>query len=254
LMVGRSIEELYPRSPRHPGDVILSLKDLSGRLKPKDASLEVRRGEVVGIAGLNGSGRTELMRLICGLDQIRQGQITIGSITGPASVSRRWDEGVGLLSENRKEEGLFLNLSIAENVTMASLSSFFVSPQTQATQSQTWIGRLGVKCRGPEQAVGELSGGNQQKVALARMLHHNVDLLLLDEPTRGIDVGSKEQIYRLIDDLAVSGKAVLIVSSYLPELLGICDRIAVMSRGRLSAPLAAAEATQESLMQLAVQA
>ena len=254
LMVGRSIDELYPRSPRTPGEVILSLDHLSGRVKPRQVSLDVRRGEVVGIAGLNGSGRTELLRLICGLDPIKEGKIKVGGNIGAASVSRRWDQGVGLLSENRKEEGLFLNLSIAENVTMATLSSAFVSPDKQEAESQKWVEQLAIKCRGSRQAAGELSGGNQQKVALARMLHHNVDLLLLDEPTRGIDVGSKEQIYRLIHELAASGKAVLIVSSYLPELLGVCDRIAVMARGHLSEPVSALEATQESLMQLAVQA
>jgi ribose transport system ATP-binding protein len=252
LMVGRSIEEMYPRSHRQPGDALLSLHGLSGRVKPVDVDLEVRRAEVVGIAGLNGSGRTELLRVIFGLDPVRKGEVRVASISGPGSPAVRWAEGVGMLSENRKEEGLLLNLSIAENVTMASLDKVLVSPRQQDEAARRWIAELAIKCRGPQQRVGDLSGGNQQKVALSRMLHHGVDLLLLDEPTRGIDVGSKEQIYRLIDELALSGKAVLMVSSYLPELLGVCDRIAVMRRGTLSPALPAVDATQESLMQLAV--
>ncbi len=253
MMVGRSIDEMYPRSTRNPGEVLLSLDGLSGLVKPVGASLEVRRGEVVGIAGLNGSGRTELLRLICGLDPIASGSVRVDGFSGAASTPKRWKQGVGLLSENRKEEGLFLNLSIADNITMASLSSLFVSPHEMSDRSVKWIDQLAIKARGPEQAAGELSGGNQQKVALGRMLYHGVDLLLLDEPTRGIDVGSKEQIYRLIDELALQGKAVVMVSSYLPELLGVCDRICVMAKGRLSGSLPAAGTTQEELMHLAVQ-
>ena len=149
---------------------------------------------------------------------------------------------MGLLSEDRKEEGLALTLDIADNVTMSKLSPFgpagLLSPRASAAAASRWISELAIKCAGPAQKAGELSGGNQQKIAIARLLHHDVDILVLDEPTRGIDVGSKAQIYRLIDALVadVPGhrpRAVLMVSSYLPELLGLCDRIAVMQRGRL---------------------
>jgi ribose transport system ATP-binding protein len=137
-----------------------------------------------------------------------------------------------MVSEDRKLEGLALDLSIAENITITTLRAR-VHPARQVEQAKRWIERLGIKCHSPEQAVGQLSGGNQQKVAIARLLCHDVDVLLLDEPTRGIDLGAKATIYQQIDELACAGKAVLVVSSYLPELLGICDRIAVMCRGVL---------------------
>ena len=148
-----------------------------------------------------------------------------------------------MLSEDRKAEGLAVDLSIADNLTLASLGPL-VLPGRQQRQVRGWIDRLGIRCRTPTQPVRDLSGGNQQKVALARLLHHDVDVLLLDEPTRGIDVGSKAQIYQLIDELACKGKAVLMVSSYLPELLGVCDRIAVMCKGRLG-PVRPVDQTDE---------
>ncbi|HLK13745.1 MAG TPA: sugar ABC transporter ATP-binding protein [Fimbriimonadaceae bacterium] len=252
MMVGREIGDLYPRRPHTPGEAILRIDGLAGTKSPVEATLEVCRGEVVGIAGLNGSGRSELLRTIFGLDQVRRGQIRVGSFSGAATPHRRWAEGVGMLSEDRKAEGLAVGLSIAENTCLASLRSPFVSPARQLAAGQVGIDRLSIRARGPGQRVSELSGGNQQKVALARMLHHGVDLMLLDEPTRGIDVGSKEQIYRLIDEAALSGQAVLVVSSYLPELLGVCDRIAVMHRGRLGPARPVAGLTQESVMREAV--
>ena len=252
MMVGREISEMYPRSKRHPGEPLLEIRDLSGKTKPEKASLALRKGEVFGIAGLNGSGRTELLRAIFGLDPIKSGSAALSGASGRISPSERWADGMGMLSENRKEEGLLLNLSIADNIAMASLSTAIVNPSTIDAAGGEWIEKLKVKCQGPQQPVGELSGGNQQKVAIARMLYHGVEVLLLDEPTRGIDVGSKEQIYRLIDELALQGKAVLMVSSYLPELLGTCDRIAVMGKGVLSAPVNANETNQEELMNLAV--
>jgi ribose transport system ATP-binding protein len=237
MMVGRKVDDLYPRSVRQPGDVVLHLADLMGASKPQHATMDLHRGEVFGIAGLMGAGRTELMRAIFGLDPVRRGDIRIGVHHGPASPHRRLLQGCGLVSEDRKSEGLALNLSIAENMTLSKLNGLgppgMVIPGRQDEATRRWVQKLGVRCRSPRQAVGTLSGGNQQKVAIARLLHHDVDVLLLDEPTRGIDVASKAEIYRLIDQLACSGKAVLMVSSYLPELLGVCDRIAVMCRGTL---------------------
>jgi len=158
--------------------------------------------------------------------------------------------GQGFVSEDRKGEGLLLNLNVADNLTLSRLGGPFVRPTGLAEASRRWIEKLGIRCRGPEERIGDLSGGNQQKVAIARLLHHDVDVLLLDEPTRGIDVGSKAQVYRLIDELVSSKerpRAVVMVSSYLPELLGVCDRIAVMCRGRLGPARPAAQVTEHQL-------
>ena len=232
MMVGRNVEELYPRSDRKSGEAILRIDNLAGAVKPRSATLELRRGEVMGIAGLVGAGRTELLRTIFGLNAVKKGEIRVASYSGEAPPKKRWAQGMGMVSEDRKVEGLALGMSIADNLTLSNLG-FLVRPGQQDTESRKWIGKLAIRCRSPWQTVGALSGGNQQKVAIARLLHHDVDLLLLDEPTRGIDVGSKAQIYGIIDELACQNKAVLMVSSYLPELMGVCDRIAVMCRGRL---------------------
>jgi len=245
MMVGRNIESLYPHSNREAKEALLeltSLETVKGR-----ASLTLHRGEVVGVAGLNGSGRSELLRSIFGLDPVKGGQIKVGVVVGPNSPARRWDQGIGMLSEDRKEEGLALSMSIADNILLTKLPKV-ISGQKHLAEAQIWVEKMGVKSQGPQQAVGELSGGNQQKVAIGRLLHHGVDVLLLDEPTRGIDVGSKEQIYRLIDELAMAGKAILMVSSYLPELQGMCDRIAVMHKGDLGAAHPTRDLTAEEIM------
>jgi ribose transport system ATP-binding protein len=247
MMVGRSVDELYPRSARKAGEVVLEVKHLAGESRPVDASVSLHRGEVVGIAGLIGAGRTELLRAIFGLDEIKSGEVRVATYVGPASPARRWAEKMGLLSEDRKHEGLAVDLSIADNLMMTQLG-WLVNPTLQAKESRRWIEKLGVKCRSPWQVVSDLSGGNQQKIAIARLLHHDVDVFLLDEPTRGIDVGSKAQIYRLIDELACRGKAILMVSSYLPELLGVCDRIAVMCKGRLVRSVAVDQTDEHRIM------
>jgi ribose transport system ATP-binding protein len=255
LMVGRDVEDLYPRSERTPGEVILELTDVGGAEKPLSASFKLHRGEVMGIAGLVGAGRTELMRTIFGLDRVKQGEIRVGAYEGSAEPAGRWAQRVGMVSEDRKTEGLALGLSIADNVTLPRLDGLgpwrLVVPERQRAACNRWIERIPIKCAGPDQKVNGLSGGNQQKVAIARLLHADVDVLLLDEPTRGIDVGSKAQIYQLIDELASAGKAVLLISSYLPELLGICDRIAVMCRGRLSEARPRSSWNEHSLMLVA---
>ena len=250
LMVGRRVEELFTRSERGgervKGEVALEVRELgSGVLR--DASFELRRGEVLGIAGLVGSGRTELVRALFGLEPIAQGEVRLGVHAGPSSPLRRLEQGMGMLSEDRHGEGLASNMSIADNLTLSKLTGLgpsgrwgallarlgAVSPRAQRRAVGRWIERLSIRCSDPGQPVAALSGGNQQKVALARLLYHDVEVLLLDEPTRGVDVASRADVYRLIDELAGQGKAVLMVSSYLPELLGVCDRIAVMRRGRL---------------------
>ncbi len=255
-MVGRNVDELYPRSARIPGEVILEVKVLSGITKPKSASLQLRRGEVLGISGLVGAGRTELMRAIFGLNRVTNGEIRVGTFDGVASPAKRWSQRVGLVSEDRKTEGLALGLSIADNMTLARLEGLgplgLVMPARQRAACKPWIEKIPIKCQGPEQRISGLSGGNQQKVAIARLLHADVDVLLLDEPTRGIDVGSKAQIYQLIDELAARGKAVLMISSYIPELLGTCDRIAVMSRGKLGEARKRSEWDERQLLSAAI--
>jgi ribose transport system ATP-binding protein len=256
LMVGRSVGDLFPRSPRHRGEAIL---DVSG-LNPGAASFTLYRGEIFGIAGVLGSGRTRLLRTIFGLEPVRSGRVRVGVYSGAADPHSRWRQGLGMLSEDRKEEGLATALDVADNLTMTRLSPFgmagLLSPAKQRAAAARWIAEVEIKCAGPDQKAGELSGGNQQKIAIARLLHHDVDVLILDEPTRGIDVGSKAQIYRLIDALVADTagrrpRAVLMVSSYLPELLGLCDRIAVMKRGRLGDAAPAETFSEHDLMMAA---
>jgi len=256
LMVGREVGEMFPRSARTPGAVVLELDGLAGRDLPKRAGLALREGEVFGIAGLVGAGRTELMRAVFGLDPVRHGRIRVGAVFGPASPACRLRQGVGLLSEDRKNEGLAASMSVADNLTLSKLGGFghagLIGARRQVSACSRWLDLLAVRCRGPRQRVCDLSGGNQQKVALARLLHHDVDVLLMDEPTRGIDVGSKVEIYRRIDALATrERKSVILVSSYLPELLGMADRIAVMARGVLGHARPVGEWTEESLMRAA---
>ena len=238
-MAGRDVGELYPRSPRAPGEVVLRLDGLSGVRLPRGASLELRRGEVLGIAGLVGAGRTELLRAIFGLDPVARGGISVLSLSGPATPHERWGQGAGFVSEDRQKEGLALGLTVADNLCLPSLPRL-AGPGALEAAAAPWIERLRIRCTSPSQSIGRLSGGNQQKVALARLLAADCDLLLLDEPTRGIDVGAKAEIYALVDALArgdlardVRPRAVLLVSSELEELLGLSDRVAVLRRGVL---------------------
>ena len=256
MMVGRSLDEQYPHTPHRAGESILDLTDLYGEELPRGVSLTLRRGEILGIAGVVGAGRTELLRAVFGLDPVRRGRVVVRTFSGASSTPReRIAQGVGMLSEDRKEEGLTLDQSIEDNLTYTRLRPYawmgWLNAGRRRRAAADWLGRLRVRCAGPWQAVGDLSGGNQQKVALGRLLHQEADLLLLDEPTRGVDIGSKAEIYRLIGGLAAQGKAVLFVSSYLPELLGVCDRLAVMTRGRLSAARPVMEWTPEQVMAVA---
>ena len=252
MMVGRTVDHLFSRSPRTPGQVVLEVSNFCGAVKPEGVAFTLRRGEVLGIAGLVGAGRTELLRCIFGLDPVREGVIRVLGTTGFRAPPARIAQGVGFLSEDRKAEGLALGLSLAENLTLSKTSVLgpagFVLPRHRRAAAARWMQALSIRAASADQPVGDLSGGNQQKVALGRLLHQDADVFLLDEPTRGIDVGSKAQIYELVDRLAASGKAVLVVSSYLPELLGICDRIAVMRRGRLGPAHAAAELDERAVL------
>lgn len=257
LMVGREITEIYPRQPHTIGKPVLEVRGLAGISKPRDVSFVLREGEILGLAGLVGAGRTETLRACFGLDRMKAGEIAVFSQpSGVCSPARRLAEGIGLLSENRKEEGLLLNRSLADNLTLTRFAPVsrngLISTRKQMAAAEEWMRKLDVRARDAAQPVGQLSGGNQQKIAIGRLLHHNARILLLDEPTRGIDVGSKAQIYRLVGELAAQGKAVLFVSSYLPELLGVCDSIAVMCRGRLSEIRPVADWTEHSIIAAAI--
>jgi ribose transport system ATP-binding protein len=251
---------MFPRSKRKPGEPILEVSELRGRRLPRSASLVLHRGEVLGIAGLIGAGRTELMRAIYGLAPVRSGKVRVGSFTGtPTRMTPRdrLRQGVGLLSEDRKGEGLAAIRSVAENLTLTRLDGLgplgLLMPRRRDAAAKTWIDALAIQCRGPGQRVSELSGGNQQKVAVARLLYHDLDVLLLDEPTRGIDVGAKYEIYLIINRLAAEGKAILVISSELPELLGISDRILVMHEGTVKGEIGdVRSATQGQLLSLMV--
>jgi ribose transport system ATP-binding protein len=224
---------------------------------PRDFSFSLHRGEILGIAGLMGAGRTESLRALFGLDPREGGVANLNGVGIERFTPNDWNRrGVGMVSEDRKSEGLAQSLSSLANITLAALgrSSFFgvVNRNDERWQSRD-IGRLlAIKWGSADDPVSSLSGGNQQKVALARLLYSQADVLLLDEPTRGIDVGAKVDLYRAIGQLAAAGKAIVIVSSYLPELFGICDRIAVMSRGVLWPAADIAEITPETVMHLAV--
>jgi len=250
-MAGEAVEH-RARAAGPRGEVILSLAGVAGVRLPRDASLELHRGEVLGIAGLMGSGRTELLRAIFGLDRVKRGEIRVAAAVGPASPARRLRQGLGLVSEDRAREGLALERSVAENLTLSKLGPLgrfgFLSLRRERELVSGFIERLGIRTRGPDQRVRELSGGNQQKVALGRLLYHDVDVLLLDEPTRGIDVRSRAELHALFGELAARGKALLVVSSHFDELLTVCDRIAVMHKGVLGAPEPALGRSERELL------
>jgi ribose transport system ATP-binding protein len=255
-MTGREVKDLYPRRQHTQGDIVLEARNLASAPRLKRASLEVRAGEIFGLAGLIGAGRTDLLRTLFALDRCDAGQVAFfGAPPRTGTPRERWSRGVGLLSENRKEEGLMLVQSIADNLTLTKQAAFsrfgFLSARRQRAAAQRWVDALRVKCRDSGQPMRELSGGNQQKVALARLLEHPARIFLLDEPTRGIDVGSKAQIYQLIGELAQAGKAVVLVSSYLPELLGLCDTIGVMCRGELVAIRPRSQWSEPEIMRVA---
>jgi len=256
LMVGREVDQLFPKVPHNPGEVLLSLQGFRSFQMPQGVSFDVRRGEILGIAGLVGAGRTELLRSLYALDPVAEGTVKISQNQPPPSPRGRIRAGLGFVSEDRKEEGLAQNQSINDNMTLSRLSPYsrwgWLALRQRREAVQSWADRLQLKRKSVEQPVHSLSGGNQQKVAIARVLHQGADVFLLDEPTRGIDVGTKAEIYRLMSELASQGKAILFVSSYLPELLAICDRIGVMTRGNLCEIRPTEQWTEETIMAHAI--
>ncbi|UCE43291.1 MAG: sugar ABC transporter ATP-binding protein [Candidatus Aminicenantes bacterium] len=238
MMVGQKFVEMFPRIDHEIGEVVLQLKGLKGKRMATKVDLALRRGEILGVAGLIGAGRTETLRTVFGLDSIEKGTIVVGTIeTDKGAPWIRIGQSVGLLSEDRQEEGMALSLSVADNLTLSRFSPYkkwgLLRLKKRREAVEFRLKQAKIKAQDPEQPVFGLSGGNQQKVALARLLHQEADILLLDEPTRGIDVMSKSQIYEWMGKLVQQGKAIIFVSSYLPELLGVCDKIAVFHRGNL---------------------
>jgi ribose transport system ATP-binding protein len=259
-MVGRTVSELYPaRAAVAAGEPAFEVRGLVAPPVVRTASFSIRPGEILGTFGLMGSGRTEMVRALYGLAPAQAGTVRVRgretTATG-ATPSERLAEGIGYVSEDRKGEGLALPMPVADNVTLTRLSTCaragFVNARRQAQQAEVQARAVGVKAASMAQPVRALSGGNQQKVAVARLLHQDAFVLLLDEPTRGVDIGSKAQIYEAIAAAAARGKAVLFVSSYLPELFGLCDRIAVMSRGRLGEARPVTEWTPAAVMEAAI--
>src|SRR4051812_18682689 len=259
-MVGRSVEAVFEGTRgTATDDVLLDVRDLSAPPGLRSASFALRRGEVLGIAGLIGSGRTEMVKALFGLAKNVRGNVLLRGRSidiGRAAPHERISAGVGYLSEDRKHEGLALPMSLSDNITLTRFErcsrAGWIARTRQREQAAECMVALNVRAAGPEARVASLSGGNQQKVAMARLLYQDPDVLLLDEPTRGIDVGSKADLYAQIARLAASGKAILMVSSYLPELFGVCDRIAVMRRGRLGPARNVSEWTPETVMEAAI--
>lgn len=253
MMVGRAVTEMFPRIPHSRGEETLQLKSLRGRRMKSRVGFKLSSGEILGVAGLVGAGRTETLRTIFGLDRISEGEVIV--FGAPFSRCTPWKSirlGMGYLSEDRQGEGLAMGLSIAENISLSDYSPYLsrgmLNLKKRKQTALNHMESMNVKARGPSQKVRDLSGGNQQKVALARLVHQKARIYLLDEPTRGIDVVSKSQIYEWMGKKAAEGKAVVFVSSYLPELLGISDRIAVFHRGRLVENRPVGEWSQESIL------
>ncbi|MGW2344053.1 sugar ABC transporter ATP-binding protein [Streptomyces sp. NPDC001661] len=257
LMVGRSIDQQYPRERPDTGGALLKVEGLTRDGVFHDVGFEVRAGEVVGIAGLVGAGRTEVVRAVFGADPYDSGTVEVAGSTLPRhDVIAAMAAGVGLVPEDRKGQGLVLDQSVEENLGLVTMRTAtragFVDRQGQHEAAERIAKQLGVRMAGLGQHVRTLSGGNQQKVVIGKWLLADIKVLILDEPTRGIDVGAKVEIYQLINELTAAGHAVLMISSDLPEVLGMSDRVLVMAQGRIAGELAAEDATQDSVMALAV--
>lgn len=256
MMVGREISDMYPRSVAKIGEPLLEVTNLCTEDKLNDINFNARKGEILGIAGLVGSGRTELARAIYGADSISSGSIILDGktldISCPADAIRN---KIGLVPEDRKNQGLVLMMNIKDNISLASLSNFMKAGKLNLNKEENtanhYVNKLGIVTPGVFEEVNNLSGGNQQKVVLGKWMCTDCNLLIIDEPTRGIDVGAKVEIYELINELVEQGAGVIMISSDLPELIGVCDRILVMHEGRLSGELNRKEFCEEKIMRYA---
>ncbi|MBR5816759.1 MAG: sugar ABC transporter ATP-binding protein, partial [Anaerotignum sp.] len=256
MMIGRTIGELFPKRESNIGAEVLRVEGLTSGKLFKDISFDVKAGEVLGVSGLMGAGRTEIMQALFGNLHVDSGKIYIdgkeASIKNPRQAIA---EGIGFITEDRKVEGLLLEKSIAENIHIANLgkvsNGFVLNKEKQLSLVKKGIEEFKVRCFGPEHECGNLSGGNQQKIVLAKWVYTDPKILILDEPTRGVDIGAKKEIYNIINQMAAKGVAVIMVSSELPEVLGMSDRIAVVHEGKITGILDAAEADQAKVMTLA---
>lgn len=256
MMVGRSIDDQFPRRRTEAGEALLEVEGLSRQGVLEDISLRVRAGEVVGVAGLVGAGRTELARAIFGLDPLGLGEVRIkGERVGHGGAAEAMRRGLGFITEDRRGQGIVPPLSVAENLGLASLDkrtrAGFMDRGRQRQEALRMIEELGIRTPGPEQEIRYLSGGNQQKAVIGKWLLAESEVLIMDEPTRGIDVGAKVEIYELMNELTERGAGILMISSELPEVLGMSDRILIMSQGRIAGELTPEEATEELVMTLA---
>ncbi len=257
MMVGRTLENEYPAFDHIPGAEILTLSGIATD-RVQNVHLTLRRGEVLGLAGLVGAGRTELANVIFGADERTAGTMMLDGIQfTPQSPRDAIDAGIGLLTEDRNRFGLIMEMNVRENITLSHLGSLmsgpFVKKPEERILTEKYVQQLHIKTRSIEHKVSTLSGGNRQKVVLARWLLTKAKVLIFDEPTNGIDVGVRFEIYRIIHQLAADGLGIIVISSDMLELLGICDRIVVMSEGRVAGELGRNEATQERIMELAAQ-
>jgi ribose transport system ATP-binding protein len=258
-MAGHDLPERKAAGAGASGEIALRVRDLRAGERVRGVSFDARRGEIVGIAGLIGSGRTETLRAIFGADQRDGGDIFVGGDERPAIIREPENAiraGIGMVPEDRKQDGLLLAHSIRINTTLATVPRHtrgggWLNGRAEARATEEACRRLSVNCASPEQVAGELSGGNQQKVVIARWLERDCGVLLFDEPTRGIDAAAKDMIWQLLRDLAAGGKALVVVSSELTELMALCDRILVMSAGRIVAQFLPGEWTQEKITQAA---
>ncbi|MBB5777469.1 sugar ABC transporter ATP-binding protein [Nonomuraea jabiensis] len=252
-MVGRELEALFPKQETEAGEVALKVRRLTREGVFTDVSFDVRRGEIVALAGLVGAGRSEVARAVFGIDRWDAGSVEVdGRRLRPASPTAAMAAGLALVPEDRRQQGLVMDLSIERNIGLAGLADVrrgpLVSRAAERERARDWAVRLRLKFARLTDAVSVLSGGNQQKVVLAKWLARRPSVLIVDEPTRGIDVGTKAEVHRLLSELAASGVAVLMISSELPEVLGMADRVLVMHEGRLAAEIPRADATEESVM------
>jgi rhamnose transport system ATP-binding protein len=258
MMVGRDLSAVFPKVPVTPGEVVLDVRELHGReAGVHGVSLTVRAGEILGLAGLVGAGRTELARVLFGLTPADCGEIRLrGQSVRITNSTQAVELGIAYLPEDRRRHGVILDMSVAANTTLAVLRRVsrlgLLSPRRERDLATSFVRRLGIKTPSVETPTANLSGGNQQKVALARWLAAEPRVLILDEPTQGVDVGAKAEIHRLMSELVGRGMAILMISSELPEILGMSDRIAVMHGGTIVGTLDRAGATQEALLELAL--